>query len=149
MCDTVRELTKCLEGPTTGSHKEMLRIIEHALDARGRGLKIAPIMEAIWEATVFTDSDWAGDKDDRRSVSGHMMFLNGALTCWRSKSQKMADLSSSEAEFCACGEAAKEIPFIVQILLFPEITVQLPVQVKVGNIGATFMSENTTSSGRT
>ena len=43
--------------------------------------------------------DWAGDKDDRRSISGYMIFLNDVLICWRSKAQQTVALSSSEAEF--------------------------------------------------
>ncbi len=58
-------------------------------------------------------------------------------------------LSSSEAEFYACSEAVKEIPFIVQILMFLGVTVELPIKVLIDNVGAIFMSENTTSSDRT
>ena len=58
-------------------------------------------------------------------------------------------LSSSEAEFYACGEAVREVPFIAQILLFLGIPLELPVQVRIDNVGAIFMSENHTSSSRT
>jgi hypothetical protein len=102
-----------------------------------------------WVIVLYTDSDWAGDKDDRKSVSGFMLFLNGVLIAWRSKSQKTVALSSSEAEFYACGEAVKEIPFVVQLLLFLGVPVTLPVEVWVDNIGAIFMSENASSSTRT
>ena len=78
-----------------------------------------------------------------------MLFLNGVLICWRSKSQNAVALSSSEAEFYACSEAVKEIPFIVQILIFLGVPVELPVEVWVDNIGAIFMAENSTSSSRT
>jgi hypothetical protein len=65
-------------------------------------------------------------------------------------SQQSVSLSSSEAEFYACSEAAKEIPFVVQNLLFLGIPVQLPIEVKVDtNVGAIFLSENTMSSSRT
>ena len=71
------------------------------------------------------------------------------LISWRSKSQKVVSLSSSEAEFYACAEAVKEIPFIAQLLLFMGIPLELPVDVWVDNVGAIFMSENRTSSSRT
>ena len=58
-------------------------------------------------------------------------------------------LSSSEAEFYACGDAVKEIPFVAQILMFLEIPMELPVDVFVDNIGAIFMVENNNSSSRT
>ncbi len=151
MANAVRELTKCLDAASEAAYKEMLRCIKYLLDTSGKGLKVYPVFKgkAIWELILYSDSDWAGDKDDRKLIGGYMLFLNGVLICWRSKSQKVVSLSSSEAEFYACAEAVKEIPFVVQILLFLGIPVQLPVEVFVDNIGAIFMSENSTSSSRT
>jgi len=151
LANPVRELTKCLDGATQAAYKEMLRIIKFVMDTKNRGLKIEPKSDKLgeWQLVVYTDSDWAGDKEDRRSISGYMLFLCGVLISWRSKAQKTVSLSSSEAEFYACGEAAKEIPFVVQLLLFLGVKVELPVQVYVDNVGAIFMSENPSSSTRT
>ena len=120
-------------------------------DTKSMGLKVEPIVpeDGKRELVVYSDSDWAGSKDDRRSVGSYYIFLNDALILWRSKSQKVVSLSSSEAEFYACAKAVKEIPFIAQILLFMEIPMKLPVDVWVDNVGAIFMSENRTSSSRT
>ena len=98
---------------------------------------------------MYSDSDWAGDKDTRKSVTGFLIFLNGVLIVWRSKSQKAVALSSSEAELYACAEAAKEIKFIVQLMLTMGLPVILPVVVRVDNVGAIFLAENATSSART
>ncbi len=153
MYNAVRELTKCLDGATQAACKETLREIKHLLDTKHKGLKIFPVKDKRgknkWLIMLCSDSDWAGDKDDRRSVGGCMLFLNGVLICWRSKAQRVVALSSAEAEFCACAEAVKEIPFVVQILLFMGIPVELPVEVWVDNIGAIFMSENASSSSQT
>ena len=151
IANAVRELAKVLDGASPAAYKEMLRVINYVLGTEGIGLKIKPTAptKGLWRIVLYTDSDWAGDKDDRRSISGFMLFLNGVLICWRSRSQRIVSLSSSEAEFYACSEAVKEIPFIVQILLFLGIPVELPIIVQVDNIGAIFMSENLTSSART
>ena len=115
ICNAVRELSKCLDGPNEAAYKEMLRVVKYVMDTKDRGLKIAPTGEELkWELIVFSDSDWAGDKDNRRSVGGYMIFLSGVLIAWRSKLQKVVSLSSAEAEFYACAEAVKEVPFIVQ-----------------------------------
>jgi hypothetical protein len=130
----------------------MLRCIKYVLDIQERGLKVEPTgtgNKDEWILLLYSDSDWADDKDDRISASGYMFFLNGALICWRSKSQKVMVMSSSEAEFYACSEAVKEVPFVVQILLFLGIPVKLPVAALIDNVGAIFMMENTTSSSRT
>ena len=49
----------------------------------------------------FTDSDWAGDKVDRKSTSGGCQFLGCSLVSWSSKKQSCVSLSSIEAEYVA------------------------------------------------
>ena len=65
----------------------------------------------------MSDSDYAGDQATRISVSSFILYLMGVAISWRSKGQKSVTLSSSETEFVALSEAAKEIKFVVQILL--------------------------------
>ena len=48
---------------------------------------------------VFSDSDWAGDKESRRSVSCACMFLDGNYFYSYSRTQKSIALSSAEAEY--------------------------------------------------
>ena len=77
------------------------------------------------------------------------MFLCGVPIVWRSKQQKTVALSSSEAEFVAISEAVKEILFVLQLLRTMGIPVEIPVKVRVDNMGAIFMSENASSGIRT
>jgi hypothetical protein len=151
IANAVRELTKVLGKATPAAYKEMLRVCKFIADTKNMGLKVDPVIpeDGKWELEVYSDSDWAGSKDDRRSVGSYYIFLNKVLISWRSKSQKVVSLSSSEAEFYACAEAVKEIPFIAQLLLFLGVPLKLPVNVWVDNVGAIFMSENRTSSSRT
>lgn len=48
--------------------------------------------------SVFTDADWAGSITDRRSTSGHCIFVWGNLVTWRSKKQSVVALRSAKAE---------------------------------------------------
>ncbi len=129
----------------------MLRIIKYVLDTSSLGLRIVPVLKGnklLWHIVVWTDSDWGGDKDDRKSVSGMAIFVCEVLTLWRSKQQKAVALSSSEAELVAMSEACKEILFILQVLNSVGIPVETPVIVRVDNMGAIFMAENASSSTR-
>jgi len=47
----------------------------------------------------YTDVDWAGNVSERKSTSGYFTFVGGNLVTWKSKKQKVVDLSSAEAEF--------------------------------------------------
>jgi hypothetical protein len=125
----IREITKVLERCTQAAYKEMPRCIKFVLDTKLKGLKVEPVSEdGKWQLVVYSDSDWAGDKDNRRSVGSYIIFLNNVPIAWRSKLQKTTSLSSSEAEFYACGEAVKEVPFIGEVLMFLGIPLELPVQ---------------------
>lgn len=59
------------------------------------------------ELVAFTDSDYAGDIDDRKSTSGYVFLLGSGSIAWASKKQAVVSLSTTEAEFisaamCAC-----------------------------------------------
>ena len=98
---------------------------------------------------MYTDSDYAGDKETRIRVTGYILFFMGVPIIWKSKSQKSVTLSSSEAEYVALSEAAKDIKFVYQLMGSIGIQIELPIIVRVDNVGAIFMSENTSTSGRT
>jgi hypothetical protein len=150
LCNAVRELSKCLDGASDAAYKEMLRVIKYVMDTRNKGLKIEPTMgELEWKLIVYSDSDWANDKENRKSVGGYMIFLNGVLISWRSKLQRVVSLSSAEAAFYACAEAVKEVPFIKQLLEFLGIKVSQPIEVRIDNVGAIYMSQGEASTTRT
>jgi hypothetical protein len=93
-----RELSKSMDGATPLAFKEMKRLVKFIIDTNEYGLKIAPSVPKTkkWNLTAYKDSDWAGDKDNRHSVSGYSIFLNGAVILWKSKLQKALALSSAE-----------------------------------------------------
>jgi len=67
------------------------------------------------QVRVFTDSSWASEKEENKSREGYISIVaNGAIS-WYSKLQKVT-LSSTEAEYLAATEAAREIIFLNEIL---------------------------------
>eukprot|EP00253_Pinus_taeda_P017783 PITA_17783 len=64
----------------------------------------------------FTDSDWAGDPDDRKSTAGYVFTLGLGPITWACKKQAVISLSSAEADYRGVVEASKEALRLRQIL---------------------------------
>jgi len=131
----------------------MLRVAKYVVDTKEYGLKIEPKLDkhagGNWTMTMYSDSDYASDKETRVSVTGYILFLMGVPIVWKSKAQRSVTLSSSEAEYVALSEAAKEVKFVYQLLTSIGIKVKLPITIRVDNVGAIFMAENNSTNGRT
>ena len=62
---------------------------------------------------------------------------------------KSVVLPTSEAEYMERSEEVNELKFIVQLLQSMNIEVELPITVCVDNVGASWLSNNRTTSDRT
>ncbi|KAJ4719824.1 Retrovirus-related Pol polyprotein from transposon TNT 1-94 [Melia azedarach] len=58
--------------------------------------------------TGFSDSDYAGDVDSKRSMTGYVFTLGSSVVSWKATLQPTVTLSTTEAEYMALTEAAKE-----------------------------------------
>eukprot|EP00253_Pinus_taeda_P014593 PITA_14593 len=64
----------------------------------------------------FTDSDWAGDPNDRKSTVGYVFTFGFGPITWACKKQSAISLSSTNAEYRGAVEASKEALWLRQIL---------------------------------
>eukprot|EP00253_Pinus_taeda_P003845 PITA_03845 len=64
----------------------------------------------------FTDSDWAGDPDDRKSAACYVFTLGSGPITWACKKQSVISISSAEAEYHGAIKASKEALWLRQIL---------------------------------
>ena len=110
----------------------MLRVIKFVIDTKHWGLRFEQKFEYKnkWTLTMYTDSDYAGDKETRISIAGYILFFMGVPIIWKSKLQKSVMLSSSEAEYVALSEAAKDIKFVYQLMGSIGIQIELPIIVR-------------------
>lgn len=70
----------------------------------------------IKDCVGYSDSDWAGDVDERRSTSGYTFQVSGAAVSWKSKKQSCVALSTAEAEYMALASEAQEAMWLRQLL---------------------------------
>ncbi|XP_071681771.1 uncharacterized mitochondrial protein AtMg00810-like [Lolium perenne] len=71
------------------------------------GLHIRPHPSGV--LSVFSDADWAGSPDDRRSTGGYAVFYGSSLIALSARKQATVYRSSTEAEYKAVGDATAEI----------------------------------------
>ncbi|XP_050107769.1 uncharacterized mitochondrial protein AtMg00810-like [Malus sylvestris] len=75
----------------------VMRILRYLKGSPGKGILFK--RNNHFSVEGYTDADWAGSIDDRRSTSGYFTFVGGNLVTWRSKKQNVVARSSEEAEY--------------------------------------------------
>ena len=68
-------------------------------------------------AKGYTDASYLTDSDDSRSQSGYVFVMNGGAVSWKSSKQETVAASTTEAEYIAASEAAKEAIWIKNFLM--------------------------------
>jgi hypothetical protein len=66
----------------------------------------------VVECCAYADADWAGDRSDRKSISGWVAKVNGDPISWSSKKQRVVALSTCEAELYAEAAAMQEVLWV-------------------------------------
>lgn len=64
----------------------------------------------------YTDADWAGDKNDRKSTSGYAFTYGGGPVSWSAKKQGSVALSTAETEYIATGHAVQGVIWLRELM---------------------------------
>jgi hypothetical protein len=108
--------------------KRILRYLKGTLDFE---LHFQP---GLFNLQAYSDADWVGDPNNRRSVSGSIVFLSSSPISWASKKQHIVSRSSTEAEYRALAIAAVELAWIHQLLCDIHIPLHIPLLIHYDNI---------------
>ena len=105
---------------------------------------------------VWSDADYSNNLDDRRSISGYIVQVNGSVISWTSKRQSTNTTSTCEAEYYALSTAVSEVKWVrmfLRELLSFDSTETPPLSFtatgKVDNTAAIAVSKNDIHHGRT
>jgi hypothetical protein len=120
--------------------KCILRYIRGTLD-HGPHLYRSPVTDLV----AYSDADWAGCPDTRRSTSGYGVFLGNNLVSWSSERQHTVSRSSAEAEYRAVAETS----WLRQLLDELRHPIRRATLVYCDNISAIYLSTNPVQHQRT
>ena len=87
-----------------------------------------------------SDSDWGGDSNHRKSVSGIIIKYAGGTIYYKTKFQDTIAMSSTKTEFVAACEAGKAILYIRSILEEINIPQNEATTLFIDNNGALLMA---------
>ena len=119
IANPVRELARFMENPGPEHWAAVKRVFRYLAGTKGKDLILGPFPPGELKLIGYSDSDWAGDPDTRRSTTGYVFVLgdeqsnicSGAISA-NSRLQPTVALSSTEAEYMAVCSAAAEAIYL-------------------------------------
>jgi hypothetical protein len=99
--------------------------------------------------TAYSDADWGGDLDERKSTTGYIIKVNDCLVSWVSKKQRTVALSSAESEYMAISAAVQEIKWINKMLEELMFKQTIPTKLFSDSQAAIAISQNDIDHNRT
>lgn len=146
---SVNILAQRMEKPRELDLLEAKRVVKYLLGTKNIRLNFSGGAVDNFSFRAYSDANWAESKEDRKSNSGILCLMNGAPVSWSSRKQGIVATSTTEAEFYAIAEAAKEMMWLRQLLLDMNVSAPLPLHISSDNQSAIKMLENEKFSHRT
>ena len=133
--------------PTKQHWTAVKRILRYLQGTKNFGLLYSK--EGSKECVGYSDVDWAGDLDNRRSTSGYVFKISGAAVSWRSKKETCVALSTTEAEYMALANATQEAIWMQQLTTDLKNRADKPIILFEDNQSAIYIAKNPQFHGRT
>jgi hypothetical protein len=105
----VSKLSKFNSNPTMTHFRAALHVLRYLKSTRNYCIiyyksTTIPIIDILG----YTDSDHASDEDDRKSYTGYVFIICGGAVSWSTHKQSTVAFSSTESEYMALSDAARE-----------------------------------------
>ena len=143
----VSYVSRYMHSPTKQHLGAAKRILHYIAGTKNFGIWYTNVPD--FKLTGFTDSDWAGCLDTRKSTSGNMFSLGSGAVTWSSKKQETLALSSSEAEYAAVTSAARQALWLRKLLVDFNCEQKGATKIFCDNRSAIAMAKNPAFHGRT
>ncbi|KAM1172663.1 hypothetical protein ACFX2G_023223 [Malus domestica] len=146
MMYVVSLLSRFMEEPTKLHYQATKRMLRYLKGTVDYGLFFKK--DESNELVGFSDSDYAGDLEDKKSTSGHVFMLSSRVVSWYSKKQQVVTLSTTEAEFIAAASCACQAVWLRRILEELHCIQKKPTLIYCDNNSTIKLSKNPVLHGR-
>jgi len=136
----VNRLAQFMHKPTVIHWQHVKRLLRYVKQTMHFGLLLRRQSHPVLRG--FSDADWGGNLDDRKSTTAYIIFLGNNPISWRTRKQKAVARSSMEAEYRALATAASDIAWIKSLLDELGLMLREPPLLLCDNVGATQLSLN-------
>ena len=143
----VQQACLYMHDPRVPHHNHIKCILRYLKGTLDHGLHINSSSPTT--LTAYSDADWAGCPDTRRSTSEYCVFLGNNLVSWSSKWQVTVSRSSAEAEYRAVAHTVAETVWLRQLLSQLHYPIHQATIVYCDNVSAIYMSSNPVQHRRT
>jgi hypothetical protein len=110
----VSYLARFVNAVTTDKFARVVDIIKYLKGTASFGLYLGG-PSVVCPLYAFCDADWAACPTTRKSVTGYVVMCGIGAIAWKSARQATVSRSSTESEYIAAGEVAKELQYIHQL----------------------------------
>ena len=90
---------------------------------------------------AFTDADWAGIIDERKSTSGAAFYLGDCLVSWLSKNQSSISLSIAEPKYIVAASCCTQVIWMKKTLEYLLVKYEDPIVIHYDDTSAINMSK--------
>ena len=142
----VHQVCQYMSTPTSTHLTAAKRILRYIKGTLHHGIAFTPGSLSL---SVYSDADWAGDPDDRRSTSGMLIYLGSNPITWSAKKQPTVSRSSIELEYRALATASAEVCWIHTLLKDLGIYLSQPPILWCDNVSALAIASNPVFHART
>ncbi|XP_021721680.1 uncharacterized protein LOC110689249 [Chenopodium quinoa] len=143
----VQQVCLHMHDPKESHMATLKRVIQYVQGTIDHGLHLYP--SSISSLVSYTDADWVGCPDTRRSTSGYCVYLADNLVSWSSKRQPTLSKSSAEAEYRGVANVVSESCWLRNLLLELHCPIKKATLVYCDNVSAIYLSGNPVHHQRT
>ncbi|RDY02135.1 hypothetical protein CR513_14435, partial [Mucuna pruriens] len=125
-------ISRFMDHPRLSHFFATKRILRYVKDTLDYGLLFSKHDKSVSDEIYgYYDSNWCGDKSDRKSTTKYVFIMCGAPILWRSKKQPVVALSSCEAEYIAASMAACHALWLENLMKEMKIRREEPMKILI------------------